>query len=308
MGLVPIEYGYMRFSKAYRELSITTFPNSARFCVGGCCVDADSPRHEWVWYCPACRYAEECWEKQPDSRKQAIKQTSDSAMEKLPDDANAWAALALQQTDDESIIVCLQYLRLSMMQSQDMGFSRRMLDAYARVAKKLEAGWPGFSGEIVSISGKKHRRRTEHDLLEREYVLWSSWLMMFNPPIYSEIHGCLAPLAEHRDLRDAWLRSAMSNPSDAESSSFRPAASASPSAPRSDARGNRFEQVSDSIAHVPIRRILVTRPDGTRFSFATFLVDDTVATAEQMIALCEREREAKAKDPEREVDWAFWLR
>ena len=307
MDLVPIEYGYMPFNKAYRELRITTFPNSERYAGGGCSYDSDSPRHEWVWYCPDCRCAERCWEQQPESVKQATEHPPELSLKTLTDDADAGAECVLRQTNDDLIRIRMQHLRFSLTESKDWNAFRRTLAAYGRVAKKLEAGWPGFSGEIVSISGKKLRRRTEWDVLEQEYVMWSIFPSCFNPDVWSEVYTAFAPAFDHHDLRDAWLLGAISEPSYNHATLLRLAADSTASEPRTDAHGNRFQQMSGSSTRTPVRHILVTRPDGTQFCFTTFLIDEKVATTTEMIELCDKERARNAADPARFVIRPYWL-
>ena len=147
-------------------------------------------------------------------------------------------------TDLDGLIrICLQHLRLSLTDAKDWNTFRRTLHAYARVAKKLEAGWPGFSGEIVSISGKKHRRRTEWDVLEQEYVMWSIFPNCFNPDVWSEVYTAFAPAPDHHYLRDAWLLGAISEPSYDQATFLRLAADAAASEPGTDAHGNLFQQI-----------------------------------------------------------------
>jgi hypothetical protein len=57
---VPIHYGLIRYSEAYREARDTRFPYSRKHVLGGCCV-GEEQEYE-VLYCPECRQAEQAWE------------------------------------------------------------------------------------------------------------------------------------------------------------------------------------------------------------------------------------------------------
>lgn len=59
--VVPIVYGLLVHPKGYAEAWQTEFANANSYVSGGCVVMPNSPKTATVFYCPACRDAEQKW-------------------------------------------------------------------------------------------------------------------------------------------------------------------------------------------------------------------------------------------------------
>jgi hypothetical protein len=57
---VRIQYGYPAFDGTW-EVAAELFPNANSYSLGGCVMDVDNPKFEYLPVCGECRRAEEKW-------------------------------------------------------------------------------------------------------------------------------------------------------------------------------------------------------------------------------------------------------
>lgn len=211
-GWADVEYGLLRITMPENDHRMLTFPNAKTWVAGGCSYD-ESHLSDRVWYCPRCRKAEGAWVEQ----QQALRPDHDGDNAPAPatapakrgvDDPAELARETLATTDYDAIKTGM-HVALIRLGKLDPGHPQAGpgLDAIVGLARKLEAGWPGFKGPIIALRrGGGVVRATQHDLLEWQYVQFALLHIRWtDPALFERAWLALEPRTRGGDLHGRWL-------------------------------------------------------------------------------------------------------
>jgi hypothetical protein len=179
--VVPIGYGLPpTATQEDADAEMLRFPNASTRSEGGCSFWVGrSPTRELTLFCPDCRSARRRWERSvAQPRPRAGEELFDGRVQSMDE----VATVTMQQSDATTIFVGLRTLQQQVFHATTEQERGEALAAYRRVLRKLEEGWPGFTGYVVSVADKTPVRSTPKRTLEHQYDMCAFYPSVLRPP------------------------------------------------------------------------------------------------------------------------------